>query len=195
MKPLRIIRGDFRQFTDCNWAGIHAYQTSASGQKLTSRQRRAFVCCSLESGSVSREIEVPLSLPTAPVGAAPLESILLGPFLIGQIDRHVGTEASQCRGKEEIHPIKAAKARRGRRETSEADGTVTDNGLPPYAGSAGLDPRPRCCAGPTSCKLRAVPIRGRCQNACGKIPMPLRLRIVFLCEQADIVAQREQALE
>jgi hypothetical protein len=35
---------------------------------------------------------------------------------------------------------------------------------------AGFAPCPRCSAGPTSCKLRAVPMRARCENACGKLP-------------------------
>jgi hypothetical protein len=28
----------------------------------------------------------------------------------------------------------------------------------------------RCCAGPISCRFRAVPMRERCENACGKLP-------------------------
>src|SRR6516164_6328539 len=28
----------------------------------------------------------------------------------------------------------------------------------------------RCCAGPTSCRLSAVPMSARCENACGKLP-------------------------
>src|SRR5215831_20104609 len=28
----------------------------------------------------------------------------------------------------------------------------------------------RCCAGPTSCRLNAVPMSARCENACGKLP-------------------------
>ena len=34
----------------------------------------------------------------------------------------------------------------------------------------GFAPCPRCCAGPISCRFRAVPMRARCENACGKLP-------------------------
>ena len=38
------------------------------------------------------------------------------------------------------------------------------------AHEVGFAPWPRCCAGPASCRLRAVPTRARCENACGKLP-------------------------
>src|SRR4051812_7494907 len=31
-------------------------------------------------------------------------------------------------------------------------------------------PGPRRCAGPISCRFKAVPMRARCENACGKFP-------------------------
>src|SRR5262249_8944655 len=35
---------------------------------------------------------------------------------------------------------------------------------------SGFAPWLRCCAGPTSCRLNAVPMSARWENACGKLP-------------------------
>ena len=66
---------------------------------------------------------------------------------------------------------------------------------PPIVVPADRQALRRLCAGPWLCRLCAVLTSARCEKACGKLPDPRCTRVVFLGEQADIVAERQQALE
>src|ERR1700736_2234935 len=96
--------------------------------------------------------------------------LLLRPFLIGQINGHIWTEACQHPAKEEIDSVKTVETRRGRRELCGGGVRARHRRSSCKFHEAGFAPCPRCWAGPTSCKLRAVPIKARCENACGKLP-------------------------
>src|SRR5262249_21463458 len=93
--------------------------------------------------------------------------LLLCPFLTGQINGHIWTKACQYARKEKIERIKGVQARRARREIW-GSGRRSDGRGNQYRPSssrrlheAGFAPCPRCCAGPTSCRLRAVPMSAR----------------------------------
>jgi hypothetical protein len=65
-----------------------------------------------------------------------------------------------------IDMIRTARARRRPRVHSRTPSRRTERIEVARRGVAGL----RRCARPTPCRFKAVPIRARCENACGKFP-------------------------